>query len=115
MPDITAARPVSGAPIESAWGGQVHDQLEGVQGGQMTAASGATSITSWTGTVTFPRPYTAPPVVVATVGAWGTTFYMCIIQSITATNFVLLFVRRDGAAVSNITAVANWLAMGTPA
>jgi len=30
MPDITAARPVAGQPIETAWGDQMHDAMEGI-------------------------------------------------------------------------------------
>jgi hypothetical protein len=41
MPDITAARPTAGAPIESAWGGQVHDALESILGARQ--ASGPTA------------------------------------------------------------------------
>ena len=32
MPDITAARPVAGAPIETLWGQQAHDLIESVFG-----------------------------------------------------------------------------------
>jgi len=110
MPDIAAARPVAGAPIESAWGGQVHDQVAGVQVGVVTL-TGATSAASAVATVTFPRPYATPPVVILgltspLVGAAADT--------ITTTSFRALARRLDGVATA-FTGTYSWVAIGTPA
>jgi hypothetical protein len=43
MPDILAARPVAGQPIETAWGQQVHDAIEAqtIVPGQAVVQGGA--------------------------------------------------------------------------
>jgi hypothetical protein len=111
MPDITAARPVSGAPIASAWGGQVHDALEGLQAGTLTIT--ATGVNAASAVVTFPRPYTAPPAVVGTVNV-GSAGWFAVCHTITATGFTFLISFRD-SATSTVTAPCSWVAMGTPA
>ena len=42
MPNITAARPVAGQPIETAWGDQVHDAIEAgidIERGEVTSGT----------------------------------------------------------------------------
>lgn len=50
MPDIPATRPVAGAPIETAWGQQIHDAIESVLGARSVGV-GPIPIGSW------PIPY----------------------------------------------------------
>lgn len=110
MPDITATRPAAGAPIDTPWGQQVHDMLEGIQSGQASVAGSGTGVSV---TVTFPRAYSAIPVVVATTFG-STTTAVVAVNSITTTNFVLRIYTPAGQTLSG-TQVANWLAIGTPA
>lgn len=108
MTDIAAQRPAAGAPIESAWGGQVHDNIEGIQVGIVTL-TGATSSASAVANVVFPRAYASPPQVILgmtspLVGAAADT--------ITATGFRALSRRLDGVATA-FTGNYCWIAVGT--
>jgi len=108
MGDIAAQRPAAGAPIESAWGGQVHDAIEGIQSGKVTI-TGITSSTGVTVTVTFARAFSAPPVI--TVGSPSTQVGVGLLN-ITATTFQMRAVRWDGSS-SAYTGEYFWLAIGT--
>ena len=110
MPDITAARPVSGASIETAWGTQVHDLIEGIQSGQATANLSSSSAVDVT--VTFPRAYTAPPAVMVCTS--GTATYLASAKTITTTSFVCSVFHRDATAAT-ASAVFLWLAVGSAA
>lgn len=115
MPDITAARPLSGAPVESAWGGQVHDAVEGLQAGQATATIAA-GANSGTVIVTFPRAYTAAPNVVATVGPLGSQVFVANISGISATTVTLNAFRKDETNQgSSLGVPVQWMALGVPA
>lgn len=106
MPDITAARPASGAPIETGWGDQMHDAIEGVQAGTVTIPS-VTNAVAVQVTVTFPRPFSANPTIVtasSTVGAWVGW------QTLTPTSVVLTARRWDSATA--ISVAAQWIAVG---
>ena len=107
MPDIAATRPAAGAPIESAWGGQVHDTLEGVQTGTATVTFSA-STASGVVTVTFPRPYASPPVVVAG-GASGSNYWGNS-TGVTATTVGIQ--GRSATSVSGSFPI-TWIAIGT--
>src|SRR5262245_26497557 len=111
MPDLTPARPASGAPIETSWGQAVHDMLEGIQYG--TESVGPFNATTTKAiTVVFPRPFAAPPVAILTgmasvaCGAGAT--------AITATQFTLSAKRIDGVG-TDTTQLVGWIAIGTPA
>jgi len=115
VPDITAARPTAGAPIESAWGDQVHDMLEGIQVGTVNIVVSAAS--TGTAVVTFPRAYATPPRVFVSVQppssatqahAWITG------AGVSTTGFTASTGRDDGQTFSG-TAIVHWLAIGTPA
>lgn len=110
MPDITSTRPASGAPIATAWGAEVHDQLEGIQTGKVNVTAGSTPAQV---AVVFPRPYAAPPTVFASPN--GTTS-VCVASArdVTAIGFNLTMMRADGVATATTQSVA-WLAVGTPA
>ena len=115
MPDITAARPVAGAPIESTWGGQVHDNVEGIQTGSVVVT--LTGASNGTAVVTFPRAYTAPPKVFLTIAATtSNTMAHCWVPSagVTTTQLNIAAGRDDSTTVTSSITV-NWLAIGTPA
>lgn len=111
MPDITATRPASAAVMESAWGQQVHDAIEGIQAGTATITLAAAA--TGTVTVTFPRAYSAPPTVVATHAGGGGTYFVNV-GPITATTVVLTGAHRAGSATS-VSLAATWVAVGPPA
>lgn len=110
MPDITATRPVSGQPIETSWGQQAHDLVEGIQSGRVDVGP-FTGAASATAAVTFPRAYaTAPVSVVVTMAS---TVCQARVFSITATGFSIEAKRSDGGG--STTQPVMWLAIGTPA
>jgi hypothetical protein len=113
MTDIAAQRPAAGAPIESAWGGQVHDAIEGIQAGTASIVfSGGTNGSAWL-TVTFPRAYTAPPVVVASPQVTSNA-YIANINNVTATGFVVGMSHKDASSnISAVTLPCHWIAVGT--
>jgi predicted secreted protein len=114
MPDIAATRPAAGAVVESAWGQQVHDQVEGIQAGTVTAPLSASAAT--TVTVTFPRAYLAAPVVVASaIFINGQPSVLATIQSAPTTTSVVLRVWTATGANATGTYVIHWVAIGTPA
>lgn len=90
MPNLDAARPVAGQPIETAWGQQVHDSIE-----RNTVIAGRAKMLSGVGfiTVTYGVPFTTTQTAVvasreytgqvspisitcAVVGTTGCTFYV---------------------------------------
>jgi hypothetical protein len=83
------ARPASGAPIDSAWGGIAHDGIvaQEIQTGGFSAnvaQNGNAQVA-----VTFPHPFASPPVVFAMVNASAGNRVYTAIQAITATGFDL--------------------------
>jgi len=111
--DIVAPRPAPGEAIASAWGGEVHDAIEGIQTGYVVVPATGSGVDVSTVVVTFPRAYTAPPTVVAGINA-GTKFYMVMVTATTATTVTLQTTRKDGATPLAATGV-NWIAIGKPA
>jgi len=110
MPDITSARPASGAPIATAWGAEIHDALEGIQAGAASVSLSAAA--SGNVTVTFPRPYAVPPVVVASAVTGAT--YIGAPQNISTTSVQLAVFTRSGSTAT-ATVQLQWIAIGTPA
>lgn len=112
MPDISAARPIAGAPIETAWGDEIHDQLEGLQAG--TVPLTVTAVARYDYTLTFPRAYAAAPtVIVGVVG--GNTNLVGLVGLPSTTQVVIGVFRRDGANLTAGSVTITWLAIGTPA
>ena len=113
MPDITASRPVSGQPIETGWGDQVHDLIEGVQTGSLniTFAAGTTSPAV---AITFPRAYITPPTVIVCLQASGALYYVDLETAPTTTGVTVRAAHRDATATS-VTVICHWIAVGTPA
>jgi hypothetical protein len=111
MPDIGAARPVAGAPIETAWGQQAHDLIEGVQAGVGTVAFSNSSLSA-TFTITFPRPYLTPPIVL--VSSQHVHYTAATMTAPTTTSVTGQMRRGDGSSQTGTLGFA-WIAIGTPA
>lgn len=111
MPDIAAARPVSGAPIETSWGQQAHDAIEGIQYGNVNLGPFNTTTQSPAVVVTFPRPYATPPIVVVTIAS---NVCQARFSAVTTTSVTLDAKRNDGSATMT-TQNCSWVAIGTPA
>jgi hypothetical protein len=111
MPDIPAVRPAAGAPVETVWGQQVHDRIEGIQTGYVTVA-GASAVTK-SGSAVFPFPYSANPIVVATAVPDDGQPYAVSVTGITTTGVTVTIARRDGVAFAPAVAVA-YVAIGLP-
>lgn len=64
--------------------------------------------------ISFDRPFSSPPVVVASMGtaASGTTQIDVKAYNITASKFDLAFITNDGSKPKDVPAVANWIAVG---
>lgn len=110
MPDIAATRPVSGQAIETAWGDQVHDAVEGIQAGSVSIVAAAGNGSAL---ITFPRAYASPPIVVAVVGTSG--FFFAAVSAVTTTNFLAYIKDIRDAQAGTGTFPVNWVAIGTPA
>jgi hypothetical protein len=103
--------PNSGEVVASSWGAAVAGAHNGIQSGtvNVSVASGSTGSTP----VTFPRPYSAPPIVVA-VQAAGNTAYFAMIFGITATGFTAAIQHRDGTVAVAGPLAVHWVAIGLP-
>lgn len=112
MSDIAAQRPAAGAPIESAWGGQVHDAVEGMQAGTVVI-SGITSSAAGVGTVVYPRPYATKPVVVIS-GPSNVVIAGSDPTTQTVTGFNISAKRADGSGTA-YSGTFSWIAIGTVA
>jgi hypothetical protein len=102
--------PNSGEVVASSWGAAVAGAHNGIQSGVATMPSAVAGNASLV--VVFPRPFSAPPVVV--VGSPGSSFFMAQVAGITATQCTL-YVRdlRDAQAGTGVTTV-QWVAIGLP-
>jgi len=109
MPDIAATRPVSGQPIETSWGDNVHDLIEGIQAGSLSMSFVNNSVVD--AAITFPRPYVSAPIVFANVMTQTSSGY-AIAYGATTTGCSLRIVQKDALATNASLNVA-WLAIGT--
>jgi hypothetical protein len=102
--------PNSGEVVASSWGAAVAQAHNGIQSGTVTTPA----ITSGSAfvAVTFPRPFSAPPVVVA-VGPGNTVLYAQV-GLITNTGFTAYIRDSRDSPPSGGTAVINWIAVGLP-
>lgn len=112
MPDITAARPTSGTPIETAWGDQMHDAVEGIQSGTVNAVFSANNNVPVA--VVFPRAYAAAPVVVATGDTAVSVAIVAKVTGITTTGCTVQCQSTSGGSLTG-TVKVGWIAIGTPA
>lgn len=115
MSDIAAARPTAGAPIESTWGGQVHDLVEGIQAGFVDVT--LTGAASGTVLVPFPRAYVTPPIVVVTGNSGGTAGLVAKTSATTppTTAAFTAVVQHVAGTTGTWTVRVHWMAVGTPA
>lgn len=113
MPDITATRPVDTAPVDTAWGQQVHDILEGIQTGTGVNVPFSGGTTAASSTVTFPRAYVSAPVVIAQreTGTGTSPKIHVWAVNITTTSFTINGATGDGTTSSN-TIACRWIAIG---
>jgi hypothetical protein len=106
-------RPVGGASIESAWGGVVHDGIvaQDIQAGSVVMTTTASGGVSPVVTVTFPRPFAAPPTVILG-GALNSSGIVVsnVGRAPTATDFGACVKRTDGGGIATFT--GYWLAIG---
>lgn len=105
------ARPVSGQPIATPWGGVVHDAIVAVdlQAGKTSLAFSTAQASK---VVTFPRPFATPPIVVVSISngvPTNSADYTARVDLVTATGFTLWFV---ASSAWGITLEASWFAMG---
>lgn len=105
MPDIAAARPVAGQPIETAWGQQVHDAIEGLA----AVLTGTDSVTAATFTGSFSRAFAAPPTIVATVNQGAGV--ITVTASRTTTEYTFEVQNNDGSTPGGC--LVHWIAIGT--
>jgi hypothetical protein len=113
MPDIAAARPTSGVTIETAWGQQVHDWVEGLQSGEVTITLGGANPFTGTAVVTFPKAYQVPPALVVGARAASNMKLSSMALNVTTTGFTAVMFRDGGSA--GAVAYATWIAVGKPA
>ena len=113
MSDITATKPTAGAPIDTAWGQQVHDMLEGVQSGTVSTSLSSATV-SGAVAITFPRAYATPPVVVVAPVAAGGLYHACLDAAPTTTGALVRSAFRDNTA-QTATIPVHWIAIGVPA
>ena len=104
------ARPTSGAPIDSTWGGIVHDTAaaQDIQSG--TASVVASSASQASLTVTFARPFASAPVVLVTQAA-GSAGWFAYAASITPTGLIANITTKAGTTAS-ATIPVTWVAIG---
>lgn len=106
------ARPISGNPIDSAWGQVAHDTAvaQDIQAGTVNAQSGNPGSAQGPAVaVVFARPFASPPAVVV-AGSTSTAIYIANVTGITATGFTIVVRRSDGGAQT--TAPVTWIAIG---
>lgn len=111
MPDITANKPTAGAPVESAWGGQVHDMLEGFQCGTVTL--NISNDSKGEQVITLPRPYVGPATAVFVTAGPGNGYAWigAYTDNVTGVTLKILGFHR-AAAPSTVTLTLSWMAWG---
>lgn len=84
-----------------------------IETGSKSAAFAGSHVYSYS--ISFSKPFSTPPVVVASMAtaAGGTQNIDVKTYSVTTTGFRLAFITNDGSKVSDVTAVANWVAVGS--
>jgi hypothetical protein len=111
------ARPVEGAPVDTAWGQVAHDTAVAmdiqVGGGTLTFPNANQA----TATITFPRPFAAgsTPTVIPLVGPHGlggAVLMHAQTSSTSATSFGLRLVSSTGSASSQANVPYSWIAYG---
>lgn len=110
---VVPARPVPGAPIESAWGDIAHDTVvaQDLQAGTVAVAFAASAISALI-TVTFPRAFAAVPVVTVTGMEAGNGSNLNVgLRAITTTTFQVQ-ARDVRETAQTLTLTVGWVAIG---
>lgn len=105
-------RPASGAVVESAWGQVAHDTAVALdyQYGTVTPGNAGSGNASSQITVTFPRPFASPPIVV--VGSVNFNYFAGLNgNQASATQFTCAVFRPIGGGVGAGSPI-NWIAIG---
>ena len=112
MADITAQKPVSGAPIESGWGAEIHDAIEGIQYGRNSVVFAAASDANLV--ITFPRAYASTPAVIVSLDAGVTRALVGKATAVGTSGFTFQGQHTSGGTASG-SVNFSWIAIGTPA
>ncbi|MCJ7550081.1 MAG: hypothetical protein MUQ30_10405 [Anaerolineae bacterium] len=115
MPEITAARPVAGQPIETAWGDQMHDAMEALpstlRGFQVIAAPntpGTSAVLPFAGAT-----FISQPTVMVSAAVQDTSgMIVAGVSAITTTGFTCYIERSNGLNITTGTTI-YWVAVGT--
>jgi hypothetical protein len=111
VPDIVATRPADGAPVDVAWGQEVHDIAEGIQGGFVTCVWSAANLSAEL-VITFPRPFVARPNFAFTSHSPHYTFAVPVGSGkVSATILTVQGRRADGTNATGSFSV-EWIAFG---
>lgn len=104
------ARPIAGAPLESAWGQVAHDAVvaQDIQTGigQVTFVASQTQQV----VVVFPRPFASPPTVMANITT-ANRLWNVGVAAVTTTQMVVTVGHVDNVS-SNSVVGFTWLAYG---
>jgi hypothetical protein len=107
------ARPTSGVPIETAWGQVAHDTAVAmdIQAGTVVVA---TTVAARNEVIlTFPRPFAAPPTIVATAFGFQTTVAnLTGTGTVTATQATICVMPNAGGSNAVGSVSVNWIAYG---
>lgn len=106
------ARPTSGNPVDVAWGQVAHDAIVAIdiQSGRVTPGNAGSGNASAQVTVTFPRPFASPPIVVVSSDNYN---YFAGLNGAapTATAFTCAVYRPVGGGVGAGSPI-EWIAIG---
>jgi len=103
--------PAAGEPIAEAWGDVVHDSIVAmdIQSGVVNLTLTATNVANVV--VTFPRPFAAPPIVVACYQSTNQSFLANVHGAPTATQVTIGLSTKTAANVTD-TRPVSWIAYG---
>jgi len=102
--------PAAGEPIAEAWGDVVHDGIVAMDIQVGTVPISLVSAGVGSATVTFPRPFAAPPIVLASCASTNLSYFTNV-GAVTATQATLTMTTKSGANATD-TRNTNWLAYG---
>jgi hypothetical protein len=115
MPNISAARPVAGQPIETLWGQNVHDTVEAAP--YFVLAAGTAPGTGGNNVVVgvpFGVSFVGEPFLSAMAISSDGDQFLCTFADITASSVSLIMVRNTVSAIgSGVTLYWKLLAAGT--
>jgi hypothetical protein len=105
-------RPVSGSVLEAGWGQVAHDTAvaQDIQLG--TASISVVAGAFFDATVTFPRPFAAPPTIA--LGHYGAQTFGVggLLPLATATSFKVRMFKNGGSLAAGEVVTFQWIAIG---